>query len=154
MDATLPLLSIAPLVPIASDASQRVCARTNARLCEVRRARFERRRRGGIRGEVSCRPGPGRGRSARERVSFRPHVRGMVPSRAVTVRGRNRISARGLNNIGNTRRARARVRGKIQNACRNDATRAAPHRARSTHARRTGTRRTAPPPAPHAPAAG
>ena len=31
---------------------------------------------------------------------------------------------------------------------------AAPHRARSTHARRTGTRRTAPPPAPHAPAAG
>ena len=26
MDATLPLLSIAPLVPIASDASQRVCA--------------------------------------------------------------------------------------------------------------------------------
>ena len=34
------------------------------------------------------------------------------------------------------------------------ATRSPAPRARSTHARRTGTRRTAPPPAPHAPAAG
>lgn len=68
-----------------------------------------------------------------ERVSFRPHVRGMVPSRAVTVRGRNRISARvKYSNKGKTRRARVRWNvWKIQNACRNDATRST-HRARCT----------------------